>query len=494
MLLYYYKSKHKIIQIRCDENYIIIKNENNQSKKKSKVNIYDLFINNMGLFTFRNPLRRLVRQRNNSDDNSQQHEVSSLKSKQQQQHEKDDDMISTPSRRQQRREYMTKTSPNMFPQQRKETDSMSLSSIGYHDDNDEDDDDDVIRVRKMNSSDHSSTWDEYEKRDDNNDSTRSVTASSLIRILIQQQHDERRRKKQLQHQQQRDQQQELIDDGDNTEHEIDFESSINDSLHHSVDENHRHEVPDNKNHKGNSNSNQGNSKMDDEDDDDIPIFLRQKCTVMGHGILFTSESVLHPKNYTQNNHVLVNYEREKRSNLKPYFRNIHMDQLAREHAERMATENTLFHSVDNITELQDILHPLPVTTTTTTTEAATVEGKSGSNSIMSLQHTNNNNLALFHVAENVLRGDSVRSIHDESMLHINHPDRKNILSNQFTEFGMGTAVVYHHESNDNDNARPKKTIYMVQLFRSTPTSSLPNNGIPSFVSVNEEEVVVVDIE
>lgn len=306
-----------------------------------------------------------------------------------------------------------------FPQQRKETDSISMSSLGLPDDDDDDQNKSgPIRVRRLRDSDNSSTWDEYENKKQN-DARRSLSAASLLRILIQQQHDERKRRRM---QEMKDQPTKEHPEFNNSEHEIKFEDGHDENRH--VD--------------------------DDDDDDDIPIFLRQKKTVLGHGILL-SESLLHPINYTQNNHVLVNYEREKRR-LLPYHRNVHMDRLARLHADRMAKEGTLFHSVQSVDKLQSMLYPLPVT-------AQRKVANSDENNISSLQ---------FQVAENISRGESVRAIHNESMMHTNHMDRKNILSKHFTEFGMGTAVVYHDNNDDEATSLPKKTIYLVQLFRSTP--------------------------
>jgi hypothetical protein len=467
-----------VVRIRIEYNFCFIclysKLEQNKQTKQTNISIMGLFASFLPSTTSRErsrPLRRRhIRQHGDNDkkrnDQAKHHDGTT---KHQQHHHHHG------GRDNNKHEASCHTQDcDHFLQQRKETDSMSMSSIDVH----EDERNESIRVRKMESSDRSSTWDDYHQEKQHHEdvmtssaasSNRSVTAASLLRMIIQQQHDERRRRKNEQ------QSQHHPIEGDHNHTDLESHDE-NESTSHSIGEvDDRHHQPND--HHEKARKQHIDDEDDDSDDDDIPIFLRQKKTVAGHGIL-SSESILHPINYTQNNHVLVNYEREKR-HLLPYKRNVYMDQLARLHALRMAQQTTLFHSVDSIHELQNILYPLPVTTSTTTT---TTDGRNSS--IQSSSSSSSSSTTSFHVAENVLRGESVRAIHNESMFHFNHPDCQNILSNQFTEFGMGTAVIYHNEEDNNDvendtttttthhRHHKKVTIYMVQLFRSTPSSTL----------------------
>jgi len=114
------------------------------------------------------------------------------------------------------------------------------------------------------------------------------------------------------------------------------------------------------------------------------------------------ESEIHSTSYFASNHVLVNRERMKRG-LRPLTRNIAMDDLARKSAEAMAESNGL--------------NPLPTT-----------------------------------YVGNVLRGETIRTIHRSTMLQKQGRERANILNPYFQDFGVGTC-----KGSDGQ-------LYMCQLF------------------------------
>lgn len=118
--------------------------------------------------------------------------------------------------------------------------------------------------------------------------------------------------------------------------------------------------------------------------------------------------------YYSSNHVLVNKERVKRR-IPPLIRRQKLDEIAREHAETMAAEDSLYHS--NPTELvQKIGRPSR------------------------------------RLGENVSFGESIRDLH-KSMMEIAGADRNNILDRRYLTMGMGTA------------RGPNGGIYMCQIFR-----------------------------
>ena len=114
------------------------------------------------------------------------------------------------------------------------------------------------------------------------------------------------------------------------------------------------------------------------------------------------EDEIHSTSYFASNHVLVNRERMKRG-LRPLTRNIAMDELARKSAEAMAETNGL--------------NPLPAT-----------------------------------YVGNVLRGETIRTIHRSTMLQKQGRERANILNPYFQDFGVGTC-----KGSDGQ-------LYMCQLF------------------------------
>jgi hypothetical protein len=101
------------------------------------------------------------------------------------------------------------------------------------------------------------------------------------------------------------------------------------------------------------------------------------------------EEEIHSTSYFASNHVLINRERMKRG-LRPLTRNIAMDEQARKSAEAMATSNGL--------------NPLQTT-----------------------------------YVGNVLRGESIRSIHRSTMQQKQGRERMNLLNPYFQDFGVGTA-------------------------------------------------------
>lgn len=114
------------------------------------------------------------------------------------------------------------------------------------------------------------------------------------------------------------------------------------------------------------------------------------------------EEEIHSTSYFASNHVLVNRERMKRG-LRPLTRNIAMDELARKSAQAMAESNGL--------------NPLRTT-----------------------------------YVGNVLRGESIRSIHRSTMQQKQGRERANLLNPYFQEFGVGTC-----KGSDG-------MLYMCQLF------------------------------
>jgi hypothetical protein len=122
---------------------------------------------------------------------------------------------------------------------------------------------------------------------------------------------------------------------------------------------------------------------------------------------------------------LVALERHER-NLSPYQRSMELDILARLHAHRMALHTGVFHSVTSIQDLQRRLQAVVV-------------------------------------GENVIRGDSVYRMHQETMstptASVSSINRSNIISKQFTEFGSAIAM-------GNDGI-----IYCCQYFRRRAAAS-----------------------
>merc|ERR1712194_564223 len=116
---------------------------------------------------------------------------------------------------------------------------------------------------------------------------------------------------------------------------------------------------------------------------------RDKGSTSPADLVQYTEEEIHSTSYFASNHVLINRERMKRG-LKPYTRNIAMDDVARKSALAMVESNGL--------------NPLPAT-----------------------------------YVGNVLRGESIRSIHRSTMLQKQGRERENLLNPYFQDFGVGTA-------------------------------------------------------
>ena len=156
-----------------------------------------------------------------------------------------------------------------------------------------------------------------------------------------------------------------------------------------------------------------NSQQADDDEDRRPprraesmmlsreMGRRGKSNSLSNLIQYKEEEI-HSTSYFASNHVLINRERMKRG-LRPLTRNVAMDELARKSAEAMAASCGL--------------NALPTT-----------------------------------YVGNVLRGETIRSIHRSTMLQKNGRERQNILNPYFQDFGVGT--------NKGDDGM----LYMCQLF------------------------------
>jgi hypothetical protein len=101
--------------------------------------------------------------------------------------------------------------------------------------------------------------------------------------------------------------------------------------------------------------------------------------------------------YYSSNHVMVNRERAKRV-IAPLVRMVELDEIAREHAEDMAEQNTTFHSDASFLRIK--FRPA-------------------------------------QLGQNVAKGGSIREIHKQMM--ITPSDTKCILDMGYTRFGMATA-------------------------------------------------------
>lgn len=112
--------------------------------------------------------------------------------------------------------------------------------------------------------------------------------------------------------------------------------------------------------------------------------------------------------FLSNHAAWIAFERQTRS-LPPYVQSMELTLLARVHASHMAAHQTVFHSVASIAELKDAL------------ECETV-------------------------GENIIRGDCVLRMHQETMTSTSTSsssmsiNRSNILSTHFNEFGSAIAI------------------------------------------------------
>jgi len=132
------------------------------------------------------------------------------------------------------------------------------------------------------------------------------------------------------------------------------------------------------------------------------IGRRGKSNSLANLVQYREEEI-HSTSYFASNHVLINRERMKRG-LRPLTRNIAMDELARKSAELMASSSGL------------------------QAQPTTYVG-------------------------NVLRGETIRSIHRSTMLQKQGRERANILNPYFQDFGVGTC-----------KGETDGMLYMCQLF------------------------------
>lgn len=146
-------------------------------------------------------------------------------------------------------------------------------------------------------------------------------------------------------------------------------------------------------------------------DPDHPVEIEDEQEALGK-ILSRCRRLPHAGYYC-NNHVLVNQERVQRLSA-PLYRLTELDEIAREHARRMAESNTLFHCTPD--ELR--------------TKFSRPSRRMG---------------------ENVRRGDCIANIHKAMMK--DRADRSNIMDRRYTHMGMATA-----RGSDGN-------LYLCQIFR-----------------------------
>jgi hypothetical protein len=205
-------------------------------------------------------------------------------------------------------------------------------------------------------------------------------------------------------------------------------------------------------HKASAKNDDGSdSTLDNDDDDD-----------------WQDNVILDPTAVPNNNHMMVNRERDKycycsnsgvtTTPFQRLSRSRYLDMLARAHAAELAKRGgPLKHSVGSLEELQ--------------------------NKLDSLQ-----------VGENILRGTSLDEMHQMAMmttLTATDDDgsnmssnfcRCNILHSSYTEFGMGTARASSQVDHDDER------LYMVQLFRQHDTWK--NSFVPNDVSNATQQQLV----
>ena len=155
-----------------------------------------------------------------------------------------------------------------------------------------------------------------------------------------------------------------------------------------------------------------------------PVAKRESAAAAAINTTATRRSSVPNPGAYSNNHLMVNRERVVRG-LGVLQRSAELDRRASRHAERLADEGQLGHSVASLAQLQKRLRSP-------------------------------------NVGENVFGGRSIREMHVGAMQE-GTSSRFNVLRPSYTEFGMGTAVGKNKHENDgiDDEAR----LYMVQLFR-----------------------------
>ena len=150
---------------------------------------------------------------------------------------------------------------------------------------------------------------------------------------------------------------------------------------------------------------------DENDDDGLVNNGLDNAAALGQ-IMMRSRKLPQSSNGFASNHIMINAERTKR-NIPALHRLRDLDELAREHARRMANENQLFHS--NLSDLRENF------------------GKPS-----------------HRLGENVARGVDLNDIHEGMMKSV--PDKNNIFDRRFLGMGIGTAKA------------ADGTLYLCQLF------------------------------
>lgn len=135
-------------------------------------------------------------------------------------------------------------------------------------------------------------------------------------------------------------------------------------------------------------------------------------------------------------HVLINKERTEKG-MHTLKRNVVLDSLCKLHAEVMAEEGRLLNSVDSVEELKELVNSE-------------------------------------HAGETVLRGESVKDIHQTAVEARKHA-YKNMVGKKFTEFGAATAR--------GEDGR----IYVVQLYRGPTVLPEPSTSKDPSKFLLEEE-------
>jgi hypothetical protein len=152
----------------------------------------------------------------------------------------------------------------------------------------------------------------------------------------------------------------------------------------------------------------------------LPVITFKSTTTPRRHTLGNEDCFIHDTWYYSSNHVLVNRERVERG-IPALRRRIHLDELARDHAQKLADEGGV----------------------TATMKSLLIPGTATMKSLL--------------IPGNIFRGHSIRQIHQETMCRDGQcNERENILNPAFTEFGMATK-----KGTDG-------LLYLVQFFDSVP--------------------------
>lgn len=166
---------------------------------------------------------------------------------------------------------------------------------------------------------------------------------------------------------------------------------------------------------------------------DAPLLARRPVDVqylvgmddqaaLGH-VMFQARKLPQSPGPFASNHVMINGERTKRM-IQPLTRSPTLDELAREHARTMASQQCLKHTQDPL-ELQERLLEVVATTT-----ASGIESNSNNNNGLTVEDCE-------RIGENVCRGKSLKDMHRLMMQSV--AEKNNILDRRFASMGVGTA-------------------------------------------------------